>query len=149
MKDYFKNELTNLKAINNVDKTVDINGRQEMRNLSNVDLSKELSAFSDADINRMAWIDKYDVDSIHNDAGELLELRYAANDEDMKTQSLLISFQNKSVERIFIKNQVDGFATWNTKGMTYISGVSYSIKSNQQTLIGAEQSIDVDVKFVK
>lgn len=145
---FFKEELAKLSKIDAIEKTVEINGKRETKDLSQVDLTKELSIFSDADINRVAWKDKYQVDSTINNLGELSNIQYTAIDENMKTQSLRISFQKKSVDSIFIKNQITGFATQNEKEMVYITNKGYSIKSYQKTLLGANQGFGVDVKFI-
>lgn len=144
---YIQKELKKLDSVKEVKKVVEINGNKEEQFISDLDFSKELSSFSDADINRLAWKDKYQVDSILNNEGELLKIVHIALDEDMKTQFLSVSFQNELVDSIFIRNEVNGFATKNTKEMTYLPNTGYSIKSNQQTLIGSAKTISVEVTF--
>ncbi|MFT4665615.1 MAG: hypothetical protein ACI8YQ_002349 [Polaribacter sp.] len=144
---YIKKELNKLAAAGEVKKIVEINGHREERLISNLDFSKELASFSDADINRLAWKDKYQVDSVFNTEGELLKIRHIALDKDMRTQFLSISFQNELVDSIFIRNEINGFATKNTKEMIYVANTGYSIKSNQQTLIGSAKHISVEVSF--
>jgi len=144
---YIKKELDKLPSTGEVKKIVEINGHKEEQYISNLNFAKELASFSDADINRLAWIDKYQVDSIFNAEEELLEIKHIALDEEMKTQFLSISFQNELVDSVFIRNQVNGFATKNTKEMLYVANTGYSIKSNQQTLIGSAKHISVEVSF--
>jgi len=144
---YIQKELKNLEAVNEVRKVVAINGNQKEQFISNLDFAKELSSFSKADINRLAWKDKYQVDTIRSDEGELLEIRHTALDEDLKTQFLMVSFQNELVDSVLIRNEVSGFATKNTKEMLYVPKVGYSIKSNQETLIGLAKDISVEVSF--
>jgi hypothetical protein len=147
LKAYFQSETGRLDLFASIEKTVSINGKKETRRVDNNDVSKNLSIFSDSDINRLAWKDKYAVDSIKNNLGELQSLLYMAIDKNMKTQMLSVSFQERIVDSIFIVTQVNGFATDNKKEMVYIPKKGYRILSNQKTLLGTPREIFVEVKY--
>lgn len=149
LKEYFESQLVQLKDIQHIEKTVEINGSRETKTFSKVDFSKELIPFLSTDINRLAWRDKYQVDSVHTGDGALSQLQYTALDEDMKTQKLLIDFKNKIVDSIYIENRVDGFAIKNIKEMTYTPDGRFSIRSQQKPMVGAAQLIHIAVRFKK
>ncbi|MEZ4985563.1 MAG: hypothetical protein R2795_11095 [Saprospiraceae bacterium] len=68
-----------------VTKTITLNGQQEEQTLKNLDLDKEFALFRQADINKAAWYDKYEVDSLFL-GDQLQRLRYQATDEDLDTR---------------------------------------------------------------
>ena len=147
LKLFFNNEMKEIQQIDTVDKTIEINETTETKILSNSDLAKEISTFSDYDINRPAWIDKYRVDSVFNDKGNLKFLEYRAIDENMRTQILEICYSNEKVTNVFIRNIINGFATKSKKEITYAPRYGYSILTEQKTLLGSKQEIKVDVKY--
>jgi Zn/Cd-binding protein ZinT len=147
LKAFFLSETSRLDLFDSIEKTVSINGKKETKKMGNNGISKNLSIFSDSDINRLAWKEKYTVDSITNNLGELRSLQYKAIDKNMKTQLLSVSFEDQNVDSIFILTQVIGFATNNKKEMTYIPKKGYRILSNQKTLLGATQEIFVEVRY--
>jgi hypothetical protein len=147
LKAFFQSETSRLDPFASIEKTVSINGKKETKQISNNDVSKNLSIFSDSDINRLAWKDKYTVDSIKNNLGELQSLLYTAIDKNMKTQVLNVSFQDQRVDSILIVTQVNGFATDNKKEMVYIPQKGYRILSTQKTLLGNPREVFVAVKY--
>ncbi len=149
LKSYFIEELQLLKKVKKVHKVVDINGSREEKELNKIDFSKELIAFSDSDINRLAWEDKYLIDSIRDRSDELSGLRYTANNERMRTQLLHISFQKGIVDSIYIHNKVTGFATERSQKMIYLPGKGYSIRSRQNDLFSQERFIFIQVKYLE
>ncbi len=148
LKAYFSSELGRLENRADVRKTVAINGQEETRQVEAVDWSTELAIFSKSDINRLAWSDKYRIDSIHNDNGMLTALKYTAANENMRTQVLYIGFRGGGeVDSIFIDNQVIGFATQSRQELVYLPRSGYSINSVHNTLFTKEQTVSVEVFY--
>ena len=148
LKSFFNKELTRLEKINTVNKVIELNGQREERNISDLDFSKELILFSSSDINRIAWKDKYKVDSIKNDNGQLSALDYTALTDKMRTQSLYISFLNNEVDSIFINNKIIGLATQSQQNLHYVPKQGYSIHSSQSALVDKERSVFIQVEYI-
>ncbi|MFK7806823.1 MAG: hypothetical protein AB8F74_03385 [Saprospiraceae bacterium] len=148
LKLFFNKELDDISLVNEIQKTVEINGVMETETLSKNNLEKEINVFSNSDINRLAWLDKYQVDSVFTDQGLLRFLRHRAIDKSMRTQLLEVCYSKQKVTSIFIRNIIDGFATNSKKEITYAPGYGYSILTEQKTLFGSRQEFKVDVKYM-
>ena len=61
LKDYFAKEIDRLKEKKKVTKKAFYNDKEESKVIENPKFENELIIFSNADINRTAWLDKYSV----------------------------------------------------------------------------------------
>ncbi|HHS95158.1 MAG TPA: hypothetical protein ENJ45_01100 [Phaeodactylibacter sp.] len=138
LKGYFQKEYTRLKNASHItQKTISLNGKSETKELEGIDFSQELAAFASADINRIAWKDKYRIDSLKDNLGQLKALHYTAIDKNMKTRRLYVSFQKAKVDSIYIKKEVEGFAVHRNSDLIYLPDKGYRI-SIEQGVLGSE-----------
>ena len=143
---YFKEEATRLnQKKNTVDKIVSINEDAEKRQLNDLDYDAELKAFIDSDINKIAWYEKYQIDSTTN--AENTQLTYTAQDPSLKTQSVKISFLKNEVDEIIIENQTESFIAASKQVLIYNPIQGYSINTDQSSKIGEDKAIEIKVKF--
>ena len=146
LKNFFNEEIKNLSKIRQVKKSVAINGVVEELIRDSLNFEEELSVFLSSDINRIAWIDKYSVDSI-NTNGELQSITYSALDEKLKTQSLIINYKNNKVDQISIKNIRSSLVSSSNQELEYSVGKGYSIISRQNTTMTDERLLKVTVEL--
>ncbi|MFK7770586.1 MAG: hypothetical protein AB8F94_00550 [Saprospiraceae bacterium] len=146
---FLKKEMTQLSKVKSIKKKVEINGEMNEQVLKKFDLEKDLTIFRNSNINKIAWLDKYEVDSTTNNSGQLIELKYQATDTKLKTQELTISYVDEKVNSIFIKNISGNQVSDLQQNLYYYSMKGYSVESNQKVTLSEEQKLKVEVEFLK
>ncbi len=149
LKEYFENQLTSLSEVKRISKTTFVDGKRIEKELDSIDFKQELKVFEESDINRIAWIDKYQVDSIFNEKGMLSQLIYTATDRKLRTQKLMISFNQSVVDTIEIFNDASGSVAKLEQHLSYIPSYGYLIESTQKITLSKEHVLAVDVQFLK
>lgn len=144
---YFKNEVKRLDAQSNFTKTTYLNGESEERQVEKIDFEKELVIFSDSDINRPAWSDKYEVDSVFNKKKELVQLNYEANDEKLRTRQISIDVNGGVVSKIQIENATKTSVANTQQSLTYEPAKGYAIESRQQVKTIDNAVLRIEVSF--
>jgi hypothetical protein len=147
--DFLKKEMTQLSTVKSIKKKVAINGEIDEQILEEFDLEKDLTIFRNCNINKVAWLDKYEVDSTMNNAGLLIELKYQATDSKLKTREFTISYAGEKVNSIFIKNTSGNQVSDLQQNLRYDSMKGYSVESNQKVTLSEEQKLKVEVEYLK
>ncbi len=147
LKTYFSSEVSRLSGINNVKKITSVNGNKEILNLDSLNIRTELKIFSDSDINRPAWTDKYLIDSLKNDSGQLLKLIYSTNDEKLKTKKIEIDFEDEAITQIIIEKNASSAISSMNQLLTYIPSKGYLIERQQDVTLGGKNEFKVEVIF--
>ena len=148
LKDYFKTQVANLSDVKRVNKITIVDGKRIEKVLDSIDFSQELKVFDESDINKVAWIDKYLVDSLY-DKGILSQIIYTATEEKLRTQKLLISYNKSQVDTIQVFNNASGNVAKLNQHLSYIPSYGYQIESTQKVTLLEEHVIAVDVQFLK
>lgn len=140
-------EINRLATKKSITKTAIYNGKEETKTIENPDLSNELLIFSNTDINRTAWLDKYSVDSTFNEQQKLVAIDYVALDEKLKTKSLRVEFTNNVVSLIEIVSAGNSAISQTENNLTYSPTKGYSIKSKQDVKFVSKNDINIQVVF--
>lgn len=140
-------EVQRLSGQRQISKTTTINGKSEQHTLQQVDFNKELAVFVNADINRPAWLDQYQIDSLFNTSGQLNGLVYTSKNEDLKTKRFEIALEGARVSKIMIKNISESLIAHVEQDLVYEPAKGYSISSFQRLIFFPESNIDVKVVF--
>lgn len=135
--EFFGQEARRLQSLSpRVQKTVRIDSSSESKTLSIKDWEGELAFFSRSNINKPAWWDRYRVDSLFDDAGKLLELRYEALRPELRTRKLDIKFDAAlNVHSIVIVNRIDNSVSEGQEFLEYIPNQSYTITKKQHVVL--------------
>lgn len=149
LKEYFETQVTSLSEVKKISKTTLVDGKRIEKELDSIDFNQELKVFKESDINKIAWIDKYEVDSIYDEKSMLNQIIYKATDEKLRTQKLLISFNQSVVDTIEIFNNVSGNIAKLDQHLTYIPSYGYLIESTQKITLSKKHVLAVDVQFLK
>lgn len=131
-----------------VRKAVTINGETEVHEFSGMDFSKELENFTDADINRPAWSDKYGVDSLFSGDSLLVGLAYSARDPKLKTRSIRITFSEGEVVSIEVEKSVHSTIADMDQRLTYVRDKGYKVLSKQKIILSGTNDIEVEAIFL-
>ncbi|MBV6652403.1 MAG: hypothetical protein KI786_01520 [Mameliella sp.] len=145
--DYIEGQIFELnKEQPKVQKVISIDGQQEAKVLDSLDYRTELKTFLNSDINRKAWVDKYDVDSIFENSN-LKQITYKANTEDLKTQLIHIRYEEDQVSEVYIENRTFSLVADVSQDLHYEAGIGYRLVTTQKTVLSDEQEIEVRVAW--
>ncbi len=128
-------------------KTVMVNDKEESQTLSRLAYDQELSVFLNSDINRPAWYDKYQIDSVRKD-NQLARLEYTAQDPDLRVRKIQVHFAGDEVSAVIIDKKTDNIVARSGQHLEYRPDEGYQIQSRQQTTISKEQDLEINVRFV-
>ena len=146
LKGFFESEINRLNQKNGFAKQTAVNEVQETKQLDSLDFEKELNIFLDSDINRIAWFDKYSIDSTVN-AGQLVALQYKAKEDRLVIKNIQIDFENQAVTRIRIDREADTALADTDINLTYEPQKGYSISNKQALTMGEDKTFLVQVDF--
>lgn len=147
MKAYFAAEIKSLSQRRNITKTTQINGQEETHTFDTLDFSRELAVFVESDINRIAWLDQYEVDSTLTAQGALAGITYQALKPELKTQKLQIQFEQNQPSYIQVNRLMENALMNAAMQMEYRPGKGYRIQSNQKLRISEEREMVVEVNL--
>lgn len=146
LKTYFEQEKTRLASLSNFTKTTVVDGKEETKKLPKLNLDNELRIFTETDINRTAWFDKYKIDSVFQ-AGNLTKITYTATDEKLDVRTILIDFDQQKVTKIDIKKSAETALADTQFNLIYEPKTGYSIENTQQLTVGEDKAFLVRVDF--
>ncbi|MEM1323967.1 MAG: hypothetical protein AAGG75_27145 [Bacteroidota bacterium] len=149
LKQYFKEQEEALAKYKQAEKTTTINGKTETKLIDEIDFAEELAVFADSDINKASWLDRYEVDSTLNTAGQLQQLQYHALDDKLRTKSLVIDFKDGQVLHIAIENTSSNAINTSQQVLKYRADEGYSIQSRQKVVGAEERVLGVSVQIKK
>lgn len=147
LQQYFTAQAAQLDGQQNVQKKTSIDGKEEQRQVSNLNFEDELQLFINSAINRPAWLDKYQVDSTTNATGQLTRLTYRALEDQLRTRQVDIRFDNTTVTAVHILNETDNAIAQTKQELTYEAAKGYTIKSFQDVLMSEPHRMTIEVSF--
>ncbi|WP_443946323.1 hypothetical protein ACJVDH_04215 [Pedobacter sp. AW1-32] len=106
-------------------KIVSVNGSTEKKELVVQDWTKELSAFSNNDINKTAWQGEFSVTKTDS------TIVYRTKNIKIPVRELLVHVNNDTVDRIQLIIQNKNLLYTSTDTLSYTSGKFYRIKKQQ------------------
>ena len=147
LKGFLETEAERLSDKPSFTKTVFVNDGQETKSISELDLKTELMPFSNSDINKPAWSDKYDIDSLFNQNEEITGLRYQTKDKKLNTKKMDIDFEKSNVVKIIIENTTNSSVANTFQTLVYQPSKGYSIESKQDVSLMEETHFKIEVSF--
>ncbi len=149
MSTYIDQEIERLESAGtHLEKSITFNGAEESQTLEDVNYERELEMFRQADINRPAWLDKYEVDSIMGD-GQLQAILYRALDETLRIQELRIEHGvNQSIQRIQVNSRSNTVLSDSEQELIYAPEEGYEIHSKQENRTSEPVAITIKAIFL-
>ncbi len=137
LKAFFKADAERLTGLNKpVRKTVAHNGDTETKGVKIDNWERELSLFSESDINKPAWRDSYGVQTSPT------MVIYIAKDDDLKTREIIVNKTNDKVKYIVIYNYTKNILYYTQEKLTYWPDSLYKIEKTQQVrLLGLNKYV--------
>lgn len=146
--DFLEQEIAQLADLKSIKKKVMIDEKVDEQVLKVFDLEKDLTIFRNSNINKIPWLDKYNVDSTMNNSGQLTELKYQATNSKLKTRELIVSYSNGKVNTILIKNASSNQVSELAQTLQYNSMKGYAVESNQKVSLSDEQTLRIEVEYM-
>jgi len=132
-------DLTNNQIKSN--KTVTFEGESETKE-TQPNWKDEWKVFTDSDINKTAYIGKYQIDSSD------YEVKYTALDEDLKTQELTILRNNNEVKKILVLNKTKNVLYQSTEELIFdVATKQYGIIRNQKIIFGDSKVVSIKGRY--
>lgn len=129
-----------------VNKIVELNEAQEVQSFKDLNYEAEFQLFKQADINKTALLDKYEVDSTY-ESGVLKQVQYKAKNEKLNTQELTIQYAGDEVFALTISRSVQNVLFQTEQQLNYEAGKAYSIKTVQSVRFFAPKSTSISVQL--
>jgi hypothetical protein len=148
LKGFFIEEAKYLKEQGvKIQKTIQHNQTKETQTTLPKDWEKELLLFSESDINKPSWKDKYVLDSTDRGNGLTL-LHYKAIDEKLSIQVLDVELKEGLVHSILIVKKISNQVYESQQHLTYIPKKSYSIKKSQDVTLFDKDDYTIEAKYI-
>jgi hypothetical protein len=148
LKGFFSEEAKYLEAQGvKIQKTIQHNQTKETQTVLPKDWEKELLLFSESDINKPSWKDKYILDSTDRGNGLIL-LHYKAIDDNLKIQVLDVELKGSAVHSVLIVKKISNQVYESQQHLTYIPRKSYSIKKSQEVTSFEKDDYTIEAKYI-
>ena len=149
LKSFFQSEINRLnKQQPSVEKKVAIQENIEQKTLEQLDYEQELQAFVDADINRVAWFDQYQIDTTFSQS-QIQGLSYTALSEKLKTRTIQINFsKDGTIQQVQIYIGRKSSVAGSIKQLTYEPQKGYTIATTQSLIGTSDKEITLEVTFL-
>lgn len=143
--DFFSEEATKLQQSNpEIIKTVSKNSEQEEKKIQVADWRSEFALFIDADINKPAWRNSYQVDRVGS------SVIYTSTDPTLRTKEIRVETSpTGTVEHIRITNQVSNMLYQTDEQLDYYVDSLYRIEKRQQVRIIGESHYTITGEWQK
>ncbi len=150
LSDFMDKDLAEKKnQVKKLQKTIILDGATETKRLEDFDLAKETELFTAADINKIAWLDRYKADSTFYKTGQLKTLVYTNITNDLRTKRLMIHYDIKNtVDSILVEQSGTSILSNSIQKLHYFPASGYRIENQQDITALDQHKLIVDVKFV-
>jgi len=149
LKSFFEEEARYLEAQNMSIKKVIRHNNTTEEHVTKVDSwDDELKLFSESDINKPSWKDKYTLDSTDIGNGLIL-LHYKATDKGLNTQVLDVKLADTKVHSIVIIKKTSNQVYEAQQYLTYIPRKSYTIEKIQDVTLFDKDEYNIKAKYIQ
>lgn len=150
LSDYMDKEMADKKnRVKKLRKTISLDGETETKELDDFDFEKETELFRTADINKIAWLDRYQTDSIFYNNGQLEKIVYKTTADDLRTKRMMIHYDIKNIiDSIVVEQSGTSVLAKSVQQLIYLPATGYRIENQQDITALAPHKLTVDVAFV-
>lgn len=150
LSDFIDQEIIDKKGrVKKLKKVISLDGVVETKELENFNFEEETELFRSADINKVAWLDRYETDSIFYKNGQLKKLAYTSIADDLRTKKLMIHYNTKNIiDSILVDQSSTSVLAKSTQRLLYLPASGYRIENRQDITALDPHKLVVDVAFV-
>ena len=148
LKAFFKKESENLKVTEtHIRKKIYTGNELEEKEFKNIDWSKELRPFSEADINKPAWKLSYTVDTFYLQSQ--VNIVYKSKEAKLPIKKLEVILTNNKVAMIKIASEKQNSYYHSVQNLFYEVGKGYSIQGGQKVILADSSNYSIEAIFIK
>lgn len=145
IKSYFELEME--KTVSGPVEKITRVGNEELKTiLDEIDLKQELKLFAQADINKVAWYEKYSIDTVQTSANAN-SIIYKAQDEGLKTREINIHESNGKIDSIYIHNKLESMIMNSDQFLHYYPDQGYQVKIVQIGSLQKAENFEIKVRY--
>lgn len=142
IKGYFEGEVSRLNKVKpTISKSVEVNDSLERKQLKIADWQKELSIFSDADINRASWKGLFTVSKQQGSE------RYVSDNEKVPVKEIQITFDQKHLKSLLIIVKNSNSLYTSQDSLFYYPDSLYRVKKIQHIKLLKEKQYEISGRF--
>lgn len=123
------------------EKKITLNGKSETKIITEPDFKVEFSEFYASDINRAAWLDKYE------EQKDAAGIHYETKDDQLEVRSMDIEIEN-GLTTIRIEKRNKNLLNDSQKVLHYQSNEGYRMNSIRKSLGESADTLEISVKFL-
>ena len=144
---YFEGEIERLQSTKSVYKQVHFKDQQESTAVDNWNPEIDLQPFKDLTINKSAWGDKYQVDTLVSDTIGRYGIQYTALEDKLQIRDVQVWFQDERPTHILVNKKIDTPIAETSQRLSYIADQGFSISSEQSTFFNQGYEAGVEVRW--
>ena len=143
---FARREQLRLSALGPVEKSVNLDGKEERRILKRPDWKAEMDLLAGADINKPAWKDSYRADTLRNEDGSPSMLDYRSVDPKLRVQRLEIFLGEDGVDSVSARMLVSNPLHDTEERISYGSAGRYDYSRVSRRRFGGSQDLRVALR---
>ena len=144
---FFQGEVGRMASVRTVEKKITFNGETQERQVDDWNAEEELGGFRELHINRPAWRDQYQADSLQGPSGELTGLRYAAMDSTLRIRRVEIDWSGGAVSEVRVEKYMKNLIVFFHQTLRYRPGEGYQLWRAQKVPLRKKSEIMVEVRY--
>ncbi|MBK8490719.1 MAG: hypothetical protein IPL49_07420 [Saprospirales bacterium] len=145
---FFQKEISEMPAEQSAEKKITLNGKTETKKLADWAASQELEGFKEFNINRPAWHDQYQVDSLRNMEGTLEGIRYMALDSSLRIRQLDIDWApSGEISEVRVEKFSKNMVVYFHQKLRYRPGKGYWLWREQKVPFTKRSELEVEVSY--
>jgi len=129
-----------------VKKTITLNGEVETKEITDVNFANDLRVFRQADINKPAWLDKYETDTKELSGNHRIT-SYLATDSSLIVRRLLIEEDQGVPVKIEIDRKTGNVLSDGTHQLVYEPATGYDVVTKEITRFGEDVDARITVRW--
>lgn len=147
VRNFFTAEATRLAKLPILlNKTALSNQDSSNQRIEKVNWKKELTLFTESDINKPAWKQLFKIDSLRSADG--LKLSYRSIEASIPVKQILLTFKAGKLEKISAEKETNNFVFKSTEEWSYIPDSGYVLNVNQKVLWFFQNNYEVRGSFI-
>lgn len=131
-----------------VEKTITLNGETETKQLDAINFANDLRLFREADINKPAWIDKYDTE-VKTLSGSHKITTYVAKDSSLIVRRLMVEEDLGVTTKIEIDRKTGTVLSDGKHELVYNPAQGYSVTTQQVNRFGDDVDAVIEVEWLR
>ncbi len=146
---FFEEESKRLETENTrLKKIVRLDGKNESKIQENIDWEAELAPFRKSDINRPAWTDKYQGDTLYYEKGNPEQYIYQASDDHLLVQQMEVHWSpDGQVDQIRIRKRISSLIEHVQQELDYRPAEGYTFVEKSQSRWKADRDLSIEAFF--